>query len=72
VKVTLARIGNSGTPVIAGEMKGLTGIGSEVEIQGNAIVIPPAQDADRPETQERRATPHPKGEPSRFNPTSIG
>lgn len=57
MKKTLSRVGNSEALIITREMKELTGIGSEVEIeiQGNAIVITPAQDATRPETQERRA-----------------
>lgn len=36
-------------------MKALTGIGSEVEIQGNAIVITPAQSASLPAQLERQA-----------------
>lgn len=57
MRKTLSRIGNSEAPVITQEMKELTGIGSEVEveIQGNAIVITPAQDAERPETLDRQA-----------------
>ncbi len=57
MKKTLSRIGNSEALVITREMKELTGIGSEVEveIQGNAIVITPAQDAERPETLDRQA-----------------
>lgn len=57
MKKTLSRIGNSEALIITREMKELTGIGSEVEIeiQGNAIVITPAQDADRPESRDRQA-----------------
>ena len=53
----LSRVGNSEALVITREMKELTGIGSEVnvEIHGNAIVITPAQDAGRPETLHRQA-----------------
>lgn len=57
MRKTLSRIGNSEALVITREMKELTGIGSEVEveIQGNAIVITPAQDPARPENEDRRA-----------------
>lgn len=57
MRKTLSRLGNSEALVITREMKELTGIGSEVEveIQGNAIIITPAQDAARPETLERQA-----------------
>lgn len=56
MRKTLSRIGNSEALVITKEMKELTGIGSEVqvEIQGNAIIITPAQAAQRPETLERQ------------------
>lgn len=56
MRKTLSRIGNSEALVITKEMKELTGIGSDVqvEIQGNAIIITPAQDAQRPETLARR------------------
>ncbi|MFC5848587.1 MazF family transcriptional regulator [Deinococcus petrolearius] len=57
MRKTLSRLGNSEALVITREMKELTGIGSEVEVQvlGNAIVITPAQDAQRPENTQRQA-----------------
>lgn len=56
MRKTLSRLGNSEALVITREMKELTGIGSEVEVQvlGNAIVITPAQDSLRPETTRRQ------------------
>ena len=53
----LSRLGNSEALIITREMKELTGIGSEVEveIQGNAIVITPAQAATLPIQLERQA-----------------
>jgi len=57
MRKTLSRLGNSEALVITREMKELTGIGSEVEveIQGNAIVITPAQTASLPAQMERQA-----------------
>ena len=57
MRKTLSRIGNSQALVITREMKELTGIDHEVEveIQGNAIVITPAQAASTPETLGRQA-----------------
>ena len=56
MKKTLTRLGNSEALVITKEMKELTGIGSEVEveIQGNAIVITPAEAATLPGTLDRQ------------------
>ena len=57
MRKTLSRIGNSEALVITREMKELTGIDHEVEveIQGNAIVITPAQAGTRPEALDRQA-----------------
>ncbi|WP_420594416.1 MazF family transcriptional regulator [Deinococcus sp.] len=57
MKKTLTRLGKSEALVITKEMKELTGIGSEVEveIQGNAIVITPAHAAALPEALDRQA-----------------
>ena len=57
MRKTLSRLGNSEALVITREMKELTGIGSEVvvEIQGNAIVITPAQAVTLPAQLERQA-----------------
>jgi antitoxin MazE len=57
MRKTLSRLGNSEALVITREMKELTGIGSEVEVEihGNAIVITPVQAASQPETLERQA-----------------
>lgn len=57
MRKTLSRIGNSEALVITREMKELTGIDHdvEVEIQGNAIIITPAHAATTPETLERQA-----------------
>ncbi len=57
MRKTLSRLGNSEALVITREMKELTGIGSEVEIeiQGNAIVITPAQAAPLPAHLKRQA-----------------
>ena len=57
MKKTLSRVGNSEALIITREMKELTGIGHEVEveIQGNAIVITPTEAAVRPETVDRQA-----------------
>ena len=56
MKKTLSRMGNSEALIITREMKELTGIGHEVEveIQGNAIVITPAGATGQPETLERQ------------------
>lgn len=57
MRKTLSRLGNSEALVITREMKELTGIGSEVEVPvpGKAIVITPAQDAQRPGMPQRQA-----------------
>lgn len=56
MRKTLSRIGNSEALIITREMKELTGISTEVqiEIQGNAIIITPAEDAQRPEALARQ------------------
>lgn len=57
MRKTLSRLGNSEALVITREMKELTGIGSEVEVEihGNAIVITPVQAVSQPATLDRQA-----------------